>query len=301
MSSDKRTRILCAGVSTLDQIFKVQNFPIPGEKTRAVDFTEVSGGNAGNAAIGAARLGADVLLVSPVGADRVGDAIRRYLEAENIDCSHFVVLPGALSSMSAIVVDSTGERTIVSRRSGLDDARLKNADAVTKSVRAVLIDNRFPEFSLDVAQAARRNNVPVVLDADNPTRLTQELFAASTHVIFSAHGLRETVHIEDQEAALREVAKMTDAYVSVTGGSAGAWWMHRGKSGREQAFPVKAVDTLGAGDVYHGAFALALGEGMDEAQARRFSSAAAALKCMKFGGIAGSPTRAELEEFLAKA
>jgi sugar/nucleoside kinase (ribokinase family) len=300
-SSDKRARILCAGVSTLDQIFKVEKFPVPGEKTRAIDYTEVSGGNAGNAAIAAARLGAHALLTSPMGEDRVGEAIRKYLEAENVDCSLFVSLPHAMSSMSAIVVDETGERTIVSRRSGLDDGRLKNADAVTASVQAVMIDNRFPEFSLDVAQSARRQNLPVVLDADNPTRLTEELFAVSTHVIFSAHGLRDTVHIDDREAALRKVATMTDAYVSVTNGSKGAWWLHRGQAGHEKAFPIEAVDTLGAGDVYHGAFALALGEGQSDAQARRFSSAAAALKCLRFGGITGSPTRPELDAFLAKA
>lgn len=295
------TRILCAGVSTLDQIFKVQNFPVPGEKTRSLDYTEISGGNAGNAAIAAARLGGAVLLSSPIGDDRVGDEIRRYLGKENVDCSHFVVLPGAMSSMSAIVVDATGERTIVSRRSGLDDGRLKNADAVTGSVQAVLIDNRFPEFSLEVARAARRNKVPVLLDADNPTRLTEELFKASTHIIFSAHGLRESVHIKEPEAALQKVAAMTDAYVSVTSGSAGAWWLHHGDSGHDKAFKVETVDTLGAGDVYHGAFAIALGEGQGLAAARRFSAAAAALKCLRFGGIAGSPTRAEVEAFLAKA
>lgn len=296
----KATRILCAGVSTLDQIFKVQNFPVPGEKTRSLDYTEVSGGNAGNAAIAAARLGARVLLSSPIGDDRVGHAIRHYLEKENIDCSHLVTLPGAMSSMSAIVVDATGERTIVSRRSGLDNGRLKDADKVTGSVQAILIDNRFPEFSLEVALAARRNKVPILLDADNPTRLTQELFAASTHIVFSAHGLRESVNIKDPEAGLREVAKLTDAYLSVTSGSAGAWWLHQGRAGHEKAFPVEAVDTLGAGDVYHGAFALALGEGQDLAAARRFSAAAAALKCLRFGGIAGSPTRPEVEAFLAK-
>jgi sugar/nucleoside kinase (ribokinase family) len=203
--------------------------------------------------------------------------------------------------MSAIVVDATGERTIVSRRSGLDDARLKDADAVTGSVQAVMIDNRFPEFSLDVARAARRNKVPVLLDADNPTRLTEELFAACTHIVFSAHGLRESVHIKDPEAGLRQVSTMTDAYLSVTKGGAGAWWLHQGRGGHEKAFPVEAIDTLGAGDVYHGAFALALGEGQDLAAARRFSAAAAALKCLRFGGIAGSPARSEVEAFLAKA
>jgi sulfofructose kinase len=94
---------------------------------------------------------------------------------------------------------------------------------------------------------------------------------------------------------------MTDAYVSVTGGGAGAWWLHRGQTGRDTAFTVEAVDTLGAGDVYHGAFALALGEGQDLASARRFSAAAAALKCTRFGGIAGAPSRQDVETFLASA
>ncbi len=68
---------------------------------------------------------------------------------------------------------------------------------------------------------------------------------------------------------------------------------------RSPAFPVKAVDTLGAGDVFHGAFALALAEGRDAPAAMRFGSAAAALKCSRLGGSTGAPTRAEVEAFMA--
>ena len=296
----KPARILCVGVSTLDQIFKVQHFPVPGEKTRATDFTQVSGGNAGNAAIAAARLGGNVLLSSPLADDLIGASIRKLLEKENVDCSNAVIVPGGMSPLSAIVVDATGERTIVSRRSpNLAEARWKEADRVLAAVDAVLIDNRFPEFSLDVARKARKYDVPIVMDADEPTRMTKDLFAASTHIIFSAHGLRDTTELADPEESLRKIADLTDAYVSVTSGSAGAIWLENGEIRRDRAFKVEAVDTLGAGDVYHGAFALALGEGQDEASARRFSAAAAALKCTRFGGIAGSPTRPELEAFLA--
>ncbi len=298
----KPARILSVGVSTLDQIFKVEHFPVPGEKTRANDFTEVSGGNAGNAAIAAARLGGRVMLSSPLADDLTGSAIRKRLEAENINCSNFVLVPNAVSPLSAIVVDASGERTIVSRRSqNLGDARLTHADRVLGEVDAVLIDNRFPEFSLDIALKARKRGLPVVMDADEPTRATERLFAASTHIIFSAHGLRDTVAYDDPERALRQVATLTDAYVSVTSGSAGAIWLEQGAIRREPAFKIAAVDTLGAGDVYHGAFALALGEGQDAKSARRFSAGAAALKCTRFGGIAGAPTRAELEAFLANS
>jgi sulfofructose kinase len=65
------------------------------------------------------------------------------------------------------------------------------------------------------------------------------------------------------------------------------------------AFAVEAVDTLGAGDTFHGAFALALAEGRDIQAAMRFAAAAAAIKCTRFGGIEGAPLRGEVEAFLA--
>jgi sulfofructose kinase len=67
------------------------------------------------------------------------------------------------------------------------------------------------------------------------------------------------------------------------------------------AFPIRPIDTLAAGDVFHGAFALALAEGCAEADALRFAAAAAAIKCTRFGGITGAPGRAEVEALLATA
>jgi sulfofructose kinase len=67
------------------------------------------------------------------------------------------------------------------------------------------------------------------------------------------------------------------------------------------AFPIRPIDTLAAGDVFHGAFALALAEGREETFAMRFAAAAAAIKCTRFGGIGGAPGRAEVEALLAAA
>lgn len=299
-SGSRKARLLCAGIAVLDHVFKLDRFPVPGEKSRARDFAEITGGNAANAAIAAARLGGRVSLCTPVAPDLIGSTIRARLEAEGIDCSAMVVVPGATSSISAIIVDGAGERMIVNRRSEeLSAARMPDPDAALTACDALLIDNRFPEFALPIAQAARRRDLPVVLDADEPTRLTEELLRASTHVIFSAHGLRDTANCDEPEKALRQIARRTEAYVSVTSGAAGALWIEGGEMRRMPAFAVEAVDTLGAGDVYHGAFALALAEGQNEATARRFAAAAAALKCTRFGGSTAAPTRAEVEAFLA--
>ncbi len=294
--------ILCAGISVLDHIFQVDHFPIPGEKSRASNFTESSGGNAANAAIAIARLGGQVALASPLASDLIGDSIVARLTAENVDCAAMVRVAGAISSLSAIIVDATGERMIVNRRDEtLSKARVANVEALVESLDAVLIDNRFPEFVLPIAQAARRHNLPVVLDADEPSGFVDEIFAASTHVIFSAHGLRATAECADPEQALRIVAGPAPAFFAVTSGPNGTLWRHGTESGRQAAFPVRAVDTLGAGDVYHGAFTLALGEGRTVPEALRFAAAAAAVKCTRFGGITGAPKRQDVENFLRAA
>ena len=89
-------------------------------------------------------------------------------------------------------------------------------------------------------------------------------------------------------------------FVAVTDGPNGVSWLEDGALRHMPAFAVKAIDTLGAGDAFHGAFTLALAEGRDLTDALRFASAAAALKCTQFGGAAGAPRRAEVDEFLKR-
>ena len=162
-----------------------------------------------------------------------------------------------------------------------------------------MADNRFPEFSLPVAQAAKKNGKIVVMDADDPTGETDALLGACSHVVFSSHGLRTTAEMQDFEAGLNATANRTAALLAVTDGPNGVWW-HDGKSVHQiGAHRVRAIDTLGAGDVFHGACVLALAEGRDFEQALRFSAAAAAVKCTRFGGIDGAPTRPEVAAFLA--
>ncbi|TIX71226.1 MAG: sugar kinase, partial [Mesorhizobium sp.] len=103
------------------------------------------------------------------------------------------------------------------------------------------------------------------------------------------------------QKACEALAGRTDAFVAVTGGSAGSWWFDRSvASVRHVAAPrIKAVDTLAAGDVFHGAFAVGLAEAMPVEQTLRFASAAAALKCLRFGGRLGAPDRAETLAMMA--
>ena len=138
-----------------------------------------------------------------------------------------------------------------------------------------------------------------MLDADRPTDLSDDLFRIATHVVFSGECLRATTGLDDLGAALARVAGVTRSFLAVTDGPQDVLWRDGETLRRSPVFAVSAVDTLGAGDVFHGAFTLALAEGRDVAAAMRFAAAAAGLKCSRLGGSTAAPHRAEVEALLA--
>ena len=295
--------ILCTGIPVLDQIFYLDRFPLPESKMQANAFITAAGGCATNAAVAIARLGGRVRFAAPLGgpagADATGDRILAELERDGIDCRGVVRLGGAISPLSAIFVEAAGERIIVNYRGdGLIAGRPDDPAALLAGVDAVLADNRFPEFVLPICEEARRRNLTVILDADKPTRETDALLTNATHVIFSAEGLRATASLDDFGGALARVARHTPAFLAVTNGEHDIIWREGPTARNMPVFKIKAIDTLAAGDVFHGAFALAFAEGKSESEALRFAAAAAAIKCTRRGGGAGAPTRSEVEAFL---
>jgi sulfofructose kinase len=305
-SSSARSRpaeVVCTGIAVLDAVFRVARFPAPEAKTQASELMFVSGGCAANAAISIARLGGRARFAGPLGgpagAEAIGDRILAGLAAEHVDSAWCPRVQGVPSSMSAICVDADGERAIVNYRDDrLAAARPRDPSAIVATADAVLADNRFPEFVLPICMAARARGIPVVLDADKPTRTTDALLGAASHVVFSAEGLRATAATHDLGAGLERIAAEIRAFLAATDGPNGVFWRVPGMQGKScwmSAFLIQPIDTLAAGDVFHGAFALALAEGRDETDAMRFAAAAAAIKCTRFGGISGAPGRAEVE------
>ncbi len=149
----------------------------------------------------------------------------------------------------------------------------------------MIADNRFPGFVSEVCVAALKRRIPVVLDADEPRHDSNMLLTQVSHVVFSAEGLRATAGSDHLGRALIDVSKMTKAFVAVTDGANDVLWLAEGELRQVPAFAVDVVDTLGAGDTFHGAFTLMLAEGKSEREAMRFAAAAAALKCTRYGGI----------------
>lgn len=296
--------ILCAGIIVLDEVFQVEEFPHADGKVEAKGFFVVNGGCAANAAVAIARLGGRAALAGPLGGpageDENGDRVLKALVRENIDCTFCQRVDGLATALSAIFMNARGDRTIVTYRDEKIAATTPAdpAAAVAKA-DAVLADNRYPAFVQPICEAARARGIPVVLDGDKPTIEDDPLFRIATHVIFSSECLRETTGIADLGAGLERIARRTDAFLAVSNGPGDIVYLDGGVLRRLPVFKVDAVDTLGAGDAFHGGIALALAEGRGVVEAMRFGAAAAGIKCTRLGGSAGSPTRSEVDALLA--
>ncbi|MCR6734039.1 MAG: sugar kinase [Afipia sp.] len=296
-------RILCIGMPVRDLIFRVPEVPARGHKEYASEFVEVAGGNSPNAAISISRLGGRVLLTGPIGGALAASnaAIIDQFKSEGIDTSGLVVVDDVVTPISSVLIDPSGERTIATFRDPkLWTVVLPPSDTLLADCDAVLIESRCAEFGTDVCAEAKRRGIPVVIDGDRMMSMREGLLQVASHIIFSAEALHATAGESDDVTALHKLAQVTPAFLGVTSGAKGVEWLDdNGEPKHMPAFPVHTVDTLGAGDAFHGAFTLAIAEGQPIEEAMRFASATAALKCTRFGGAFASPQRTEVDALLA--
>lgn len=296
-----RARVLVVGGAVMDFVFKLDAMPREARKYHSGDAQVIGGGCAANAAVAIARLGGEALFATALGADPMGDMILADLSDEHVDITQAQRFAGRRSSFSSVLVDSAGDRQIVGFRDG--DLRFDPAafrDGAPSGVGAVLADTRFPEASEAAMELARERGIPGIIDGEIPLKHATSALELASHVAFSVQGLNDLTGEADMLAGLRRAAAMLPGWVCLTDGGNGVYHLQDGAIAHVPAFNVEAVDTLGAGDVWHGAFALRLAEGAREGEAIRFANAVAALKCTRFGGRKGTPGRGEAEAMLAE-
>jgi len=294
-------RLVCLGLSAFDLTWVVPGLP-HGGKTRALDHYSGGGGMAANAAVAAARLGAQVQFWGRAGQDAAGRAMRQELAELGVDVAHFRLFEHARSSVSGIVVDARGERMIVNFRGrGLpDEADWLPLETIGR-VDAVLADPRWPQGALALFRQARSLGVPTILDGDvSDSEVFDLLLPHTDFAVFSEQGLSAYAGSADAEAGLRLARGRGCALAAVTRGERGVAWLGPDDDEplRIPAFAVEAVDTTGAGDVFHGALAYGLGRRWPVADAFRFGAAVAAIKCTRAGSRAGTPDLRAVLSFL---
>ena len=292
--------VICCGLAVLDHVFYLPEIPKTPIKSFATNYHPVGGGNAATAAVALSRAGGQAVFWGRLGDDQNGDLILSELEAFGVDVGDVLRLPGVKSGVSSVLIDAAGERLITNY---IDRQLINNADwlPLGKLVKsgAVLADLRWQEGALKTLRRARELGIPGVLDADLvPEGLNEDVISSATHVLFSQPALKEFAAGKSTEKALNYAVELNRGWVGVTEGSGGTSWLDKGSLRHFPAFEVKTVDTLGAGDVFHGIFALGLAKGNTEENSIYEASAAAAIHCSRSGGRKSIPDREEINSFL---
>lgn len=299
--SKKQPCVICVGGSaTIDHIFRVDEVSLPSAKVAALDFAETGGGMGANAAVTVQRLGGQAIYWGRVGDDETGDQVVALFQREGVDVSALRRLKGYRTKIATILIDSRGERLVVSSQpQGYPpDASWLPLERVTQC-DAVLADTRWAAGAQRLFDAAAAAGKPSVLDGDagDATQI-RHIALAATHPFFSQTML-ESFGLGKPDDALPRLFGGRNVACGVTLGAGGVTWFDGRRMHNVPSLRISAVDTLAAGDTWHGALALALAEQKELPAAIEFASAVAAMKCTRFGGRVGIPRRDEFERWWA--
>ena len=290
------------GLNAVDHICVVPTYPERDTKLRVERFERTGGGQAASAMVLCARLGLSAKYVGKVGDDELGAFSLESIRSEGVDVSDVTVVSGVTNQLALIVVDGRdGERTILWHRP--PEIATAPADLSGEQVacgRALLVDGHDAPAAARAAGLARERGVPVILDAETVKDGTRELVASTDLLVASSRFPRLYTGVDEHREALRAIREEGPRFVAMTMGRDGAVALDpEGELRGFPAFRVEAVDTTGAGDVFHGAFAYGFLSGWSVEETMRFSNAAAALNCTGLGARGGAGSLAEIMELMA--
>jgi sulfofructose kinase len=290
--------VLCVGHASYDLVFSLDHHPGADEKTFAEKFISCGGGPAANAAVTVARLGLKSAFAGYLGNDFYG---QRHIEefsqaAVNTD---LIVRGDSATPLSAILVKSDGRRTVVNYKGDTPPLPEDSIDLSGWQPQVILFDGHEPDVSLALMKTIDRLGISTVLDAGSVHRGSLKLLEQVDYTVASQKFARECTGKENPQQAALKLGQLGCAVV-ITLGEAGLVWKNEDSSGSLPAFSVDAVDTTGAGDAFHGAFAAGLALGKPWKDLLAYASAAGALCCTKVGARPAIPTASDLSRFLKK-
>ena len=288
------------GQSAWDILAKVDMFPQADTKKEVLFWEEQGGGPVATALATLSRLGVPCRFHGVIGDDREGESIRQSLREEGVYVSGLVTRSRASSQTAFIVIEkSAATRTIFWKRpSGEPLSPEELPRDFLKGADFLLLDGLMKDVSLFAARQAKEAGIPVILDAGRMREGILELARLSDFVVGSEEFARELSWRDDAAQFQQKIKKHGFGITTITLGARGSVTYADDRIIIIPAFPIEAVDTTGAGDVFHGGYIYGLLRKWSLEATVRFASAVAAMKCGKVGGRAGIPRLAEVEEFL---
>jgi sulfofructose kinase len=288
--------VLCIGHASYDLVFSVDHHPAADEKTFATGFIDCGGGPAANAAVMVANLGLKAAFAGYLGADFYGDKHLKELHDHGVD-TRLVMRGAAPTPISTVLVKPDGKRALINYKIGTHPLPADALDFSGIRPQVVLFDGHEPRVSAPYCRELRSRQIPTVLDAGSLHEGTQALMTLVDYLVCSEKFALQIAG--SVELALSQLADSAPNVV-ITLSERGLYWRRGAEQGFMPAFKVTDVDSTGAGDAFHGAFAAAVAQRMGWEDVLRYASAAGALCCTKMGARPGLPTRAEHSRLLAQ-
>ncbi len=295
--------ILGMGCIAYDMLAVIEDLP-SWERLEYIKSYEVQqGGMAATAAVAASVLGADVEFIGSVGDDAEGEFHVRNFGRYGVSCDRLRVVKGEKSPFTFVLVEKGSGKRIFFHYKGVQDRdELDIEDSDFRGARFLLLDGFYFGTALRAARKARAEGVITITDTsmrNRDPRLPEYLDQVDYPVLSEVFATGYSGIADPLEAGKR-LLKPGNRALIVTRGAEGLHIITGEGCEFVEAFPVAAVDTTGAGDVFHGAFAFGLWKGYDPARAAVFASAVSALKCTRMGGQSGIPSFAETKDFIIK-
>lgn len=302
--------ILGLGCAAVDELLHIERYPAADSKTEVIDRHKQCGGLTAAALIAAAKLGARCAYAGSLGANAESDFVRHCLTAAGVGLQHVFWQPLARPIHASIVIDSVdATRTIFFDVSGcLPLPPDWPSESILRGCRAILVDHFNVQAQTRAARLARSCGIPVIADFEEYNRDIEELMSVVDHLILPQKLAQQVTGCRDPAEASLALWRDGRKLSAVTCGAEGCWFTtdaseqenigSRPLPEHQPAFEIRAVDTTGCGDVFHGAYAFALVRGDSVVSALRFAAAAAALKATCFGGAAETPDASRVMSFL---
>ena len=296
--------IVVVGSINMDLVTRTPRIPLAGQTLIGTAFVTTPGGKGANQAVAAVRLGYPVHMVGKVGEDAFGQDLLDNLAQAGVDTSAVERIAGS-SGVAPILVADNGENSIVvvpGANGEVDCASIDRHSALIRSAGMVLCQLELPfETVSHVLALCAEAGVPAMLDPAPAAPLPEAIWSQVTW--FTPNETEAALYVgntfAEEDSAKHLLEKGLHGVVLKRGGKGAFVAVSGGKAAWVRPFPVQAVDTVGAGDCFNGAFAVALLEGLDPFAAARFASAAAAISVTRRGAQASMPTRREVDAFLA--
>jgi len=273
--------VVGVGINATDTIIRLPRFPASDSKIELISTEAMPGGQVASAIVACKRWGLRARYVGKIGDDSAGDLQRREMERDGVD-AHWIIARGCSSQIAYILVDdSSGERTVLWKRDpaiALRPGDLKHN--FISGARVLLVDGHDTEAAAEAARWAREEKIAVVGDFDNLYPGVQDLLQFVDFPITSQDFPERLTGKADLLKSLPTIlSEFKCRMIAATLGRLGVLAWDGERFILCPGFRVHAVDTTGAGDIFHGAFVFGLIRGWPLPQILEFSCAAAALNC----------------------